>query len=42
MTGLLREDTFIGGDWTQGTVRFDVTDPARGTVVARVADCGGP
>lgn len=38
---LLRRQAFIGGEWVDAIEggRFDVTDPADGSVVASVADC---
>jgi succinate-semialdehyde dehydrogenase / glutarate-semialdehyde dehydrogenase len=39
--GLLREDLFIGGSWVAGEAgRTDVTDPATGAVIARMASAG--
>jgi succinate-semialdehyde dehydrogenase/glutarate-semialdehyde dehydrogenase len=39
---LLREDAMVGGRWCQGTQgkRIEVTNPATGEVLARVADIG--
>jgi succinate-semialdehyde dehydrogenase/glutarate-semialdehyde dehydrogenase len=40
---LLREDLFIAGAWTDGGTgrRLDVTDPATGVVIARMAEADG-
>ncbi|PIE11889.1 MAG: succinate-semialdehyde dehydrogenase (NADP(+)) [Rhodobacterales bacterium] len=35
---LICEDAYLGGDWVAGAVRFDVVNPARGDVIAQVAD----
>ena len=37
---LWRVDAHIGGTWNPGAQRFDVTDPATGAVIARVARIG--
>jgi succinate-semialdehyde dehydrogenase/glutarate-semialdehyde dehydrogenase len=37
---LLRTDALIGGEWVDGSARFDVNDPATGLVLAQVADLG--
>ena len=37
---LLKTDALIGGAWTPGKARFDVTDPATGAKLADVADVG--
>ncbi|PYE83831.1 NAD-dependent succinate-semialdehyde dehydrogenase [Pseudoroseicyclus aestuarii] len=39
---LLREEAFVGGDWVQadGGARFEVTNPARGDVIASLPDLG--
>ncbi|MGH6937130.1 MAG: NAD-dependent succinate-semialdehyde dehydrogenase [Methylocella sp.] len=38
---LLRDQAYIGGNWVEASDsrRFDVTDPASGSVIAGVADC---
>lgn len=38
---LFRQDAFIAGAWraAEGNARLDVTDPATGAVIARVASC---
>lgn len=38
---LLREDAYIDGHWEAQNNRFDVTDPATGSLIARVANLGG-
>ena len=38
-SSLLATDAFIGGEWVGSSERFAVRDPARGTVLAEVADC---
>lgn len=35
---LLVMQAYIGGQWVDGAARFDVTNPARGDVIAEVAD----
>ncbi|NRB33338.1 MAG: NAD-dependent succinate-semialdehyde dehydrogenase [Rhodobacteraceae bacterium] len=35
---LLVTQAYIGGQWVDGAARFDVTNPARGDVIAEVAD----
>ena len=37
---LLKTDAFINGQWTPGSSRFDVTDPATGLKLADVANLG--
>ncbi len=39
---LVCEAAFLGGDWVQATsgARFDVTNPARGDIIAQVPDLG--
>ncbi|WP_417280251.1 NAD-dependent succinate-semialdehyde dehydrogenase [Celeribacter sp.] len=37
---LLREDAYIDGHWEAQNNRFDVTDPATGSLIARVANLG--
>jgi len=37
---LLRTDALIGGDWVQGSARFEVHDPATGQRLADVANLG--
>lgn len=36
---LLESRAFLGGEWVSGAARFVVHDPARGTVLAEMADC---
>ncbi len=36
--GLLETRAYLAGEWVEGPARFDVTNPARGDVIARVAD----
>ncbi|MFP4570064.1 aldehyde dehydrogenase family protein, partial [Rhodosalinus sp.] len=37
---LLAERAYVNGEWVEGeSGAFDVTNPARGDVIARVADC---
>jgi succinate-semialdehyde dehydrogenase/glutarate-semialdehyde dehydrogenase len=38
---LLRDQAYIGGEWVEASDsrRFDVTDPANGSVIASVANC---
>ena len=38
---LLQSGGFIDGQWVQGSAQFDVMNPARGAVIAQVADLGG-
>jgi succinate-semialdehyde dehydrogenase / glutarate-semialdehyde dehydrogenase len=38
--GLLKTQSLIGGQWTAGTQRFDVLDPATGHTLTDVADLG--
>ncbi len=40
MQSLLRSEAYIDGKWVMGARRFEVTNPADGSVVARVADLG--
>jgi succinate-semialdehyde dehydrogenase / glutarate-semialdehyde dehydrogenase len=40
MTPLLKTDNYIDGRWVASPRRFDVTNPADGTIVAKVADAG--
>lgn len=35
---LICQDAYLGGAWVAGDRQFDVTNPARGDVIARVAD----
>ena len=35
---LLETRAFIAGEWVEGATTFEVTNPARGDVIARVAD----
>ena len=37
---LLKTDALINGQWVAGSQRFDVTDPATGALLARVANLG--
>lgn len=37
---LLREQAFVGGEWTAGAARIAVTNPADGSLVAHVPDLG--
>ena len=41
-TSLFREKSFINNEWVEADdgQKFDVTNPATGEVIARVADCG--
>ena len=39
-SNLLVSDAYINGKWVSGETQFDVTDPASGSVLARVADLG--
>jgi succinate-semialdehyde dehydrogenase/glutarate-semialdehyde dehydrogenase len=34
-----KTDAFIGGEWVSGAKRFDVDNPADGSVITNVADC---
>ncbi|MGA7386264.1 MAG: aldehyde dehydrogenase family protein, partial [Methylocella sp.] len=38
---LFRDQAYIGGKWVEASdsQRFDVTDPANGSVIASVANC---
>ncbi|SEO74496.1 succinate semialdehyde dehydrogenase [Salinihabitans flavidus] len=36
---LLETRAYIGGEWITGEATFDVTNPARGDVIAQVTDC---
>ncbi|AWL10746.1 Succinate-semialdehyde dehydrogenase (NAD(P)(+)) [Saliniradius amylolyticus] len=38
--GLLKQGSYINGQWHQSDNRFEVTDKASGTVLARLADAG--
>ncbi|KSB91145.1 NAD-dependent succinate-semialdehyde dehydrogenase [Caulobacter vibrioides] len=38
---LVETEAFIDGLWIEGEATFEVTNPADGTVIARVADLGG-
>jgi succinate-semialdehyde dehydrogenase / glutarate-semialdehyde dehydrogenase len=40
MQHLIRSEAYIDGKWVMGARRFDVTNPADGSSVARVADLG--
>ena len=37
--GLLATDSYVGGTWVPGSRRFDVLNPANGSVIATVTDC---
>lgn len=37
---LICQDAYVNGAWVSGGKRFDVTNPARGDVIAQVADLG--
>jgi len=37
---LLQAAAYINGEWVKGASQFDVTNPATGDVIARVADLG--
>ena len=37
--GLLADRAYLAGEWVDGDGEFDVTNPARGDVIAKVADC---
>lgn len=39
-TALLKTNAFIDGAWVAGKKTFDITNPADGSVIASVADCG--
>lgn len=39
---LLRGDSFVGGRWLPAPATFPVYDPASGTKLGTVADCGVP
>ncbi|WP_113912375.1 NAD-dependent succinate-semialdehyde dehydrogenase [Roseovarius dicentrarchi] len=36
--GLLADKSYVNGEWVSGDATFDVTNPARGDVIAQVAD----
>ena len=36
--GLLEARAYVNGSWIEGEASFDVTNPARGDVIAEVAD----
>ncbi len=40
MQNLIRSEAYIDGKWVVGAKRFEVTNPADGSVVAKVADLG--